>query len=228
MVHYLTPLGVEVLQAGSGPECLERVNSEAPDLILMDCQMPEMDGFETVTRLRSQGFQGTILALTAACDPASLDRCQQVGMNGHLGKPITPAALREAVAKYQGAPAPAVAPEEREEKPDDPLARARFIAKSTGNPAVLARLVAAFLKNTQDMVDQLQAAVAAGDQGATGALTHRLKGSAGTFGAERLSQVAARADDALQDGSLETAQSELQQIFAVWQQLKPQLESAGA
>lgn len=189
--------------------------------------MPQMDGFETVTRLRAQGYAGTILALTASCDKASLERCQQVGMNGHLGKPITPATLRDAVAQYRdGQLVPGAA--RSDEKPDDPLARARFIAKSTGNPAVLGRLVASFVKNTQDILDQLGQAVAAQDRDAVAALTHRLKGSCGTFGAERLARLAADADEALQTHSLSECQPGLQQIFAEWEQLKPRLESAGA
>jgi CheY-like chemotaxis protein len=230
MAHYLTPLGVSTSLAGSGFECLEFVAQEAPDLILMDCQMPGMDGFETVTRLRATGFAGVILALTASCDRDSLARCRQVGMNGHLSKPIAPANLRDVVAQIQSGSTPPSFVQTSEEKPEeeDPLARARFLAKSTGNPAVLERLVSAFVKSTEELVQQLQAAIESNDPAGAAALTHRLKGGAGTFGATALSQAAGQADTQLREQGMAASAPQLQAILVMWKQLKQRIESAGS
>lgn len=231
MAHYLTPLGVSTSLAGSGLECLEFVAQEPPDLILMDCQMPGMDGFETVTRLRATGFGGVILALTASCDRDSLARCQQVGMNGHLSKPIAPANLRNVVAEIQSGvskPSFVVQSGEARTEEEDPLARARFIARSTGNPAVLERLVAAFLKSTEELMEQLQSAVTSSDQTSAAALTHRLKGGAGTFGAMALSHAAAAADTQLREAGIAASGAQLEAIFVLWKQLKERIQSAGS
>lgn len=70
MGYYLKPTWRRIGGNGRGrQECLDKVAQARPDLILMDCQMPEMDGFETVTRLRAGGFTGVILALTATLTP---------------------------------------------------------------------------------------------------------------------------------------------------------------
>ena len=204
MAMYLAPLGGEVVQAASGAECLQRVAEGVPQLVLMDCQMPEMDGFETVTRLRAQGYQGVILALTGNSDQATLQRCREVGMNGHLSKPIQAPALKQAVQEALGmavAPSsagsspPAAAPTLAEPTPerepdDDPTARVRELARSANSPALLQRLAAAFVKNTGAVMAEIEGVQGQADR--LQALGHKLRGSAGSFGAHRLSELAGR------------------------------------
>ena len=78
----------------SGEACLEQVSRKSYGLILMDCQMPGMDGFETTSRLRAMNETCPIVACTANASSDVHDRCMAVGMNGFIGKPVHPDSLK--------------------------------------------------------------------------------------------------------------------------------------
>ncbi len=228
MGYYLKPLEAEVAVAGSGQECLDLVSQDAPDLILMDCQMPEMDGFETVTRLRSSGFGGVILALTGNSDADTLARCTTVGMNGHMSKPVEPTTLRDKILAALGGSNPATEPAKPAEEPEeDPLARARAIATAARNPALMARLVASFIKSTEEGLAQLREARGQEDGAAVSAVAHRLRGSSGTFGAATFSRAAGQIEDSLTTESLSQCSPLIEELFRLWQPLRAQLETSG-
>ena len=86
--HFLAKTGARVLTAENGAEAVAMVRAEAPDLILMDLQMPVMDGFEATRTLRAEGYIGPIVALTAAVMDADRQRAQEAGITGYLNKPI--------------------------------------------------------------------------------------------------------------------------------------------
>ncbi len=89
----LQRLGLEVVEAESGEAALECFRSKAFDLVLMDCQMPGMDGFETTAALRDLGFDGPIAALTAGAMEGDRERCLAGGMDDYLSKPVLMPAL---------------------------------------------------------------------------------------------------------------------------------------
>jgi CheY-like chemotaxis protein len=94
----------EVQLAANGLQALERIQSQAFDLVLMDCQMPEMDGFEAVTLLRQREAQDDqmprlpVIALTALAMKGDADRCRACGMDDYLSKPINRGLLEEKIA----------------------------------------------------------------------------------------------------------------------------------
>ena len=98
--HNLGPLGFEIDEATSGREALEMAMSESYDLVLMDCNMPEMDGIEATRQLRERGYTVPIVALTAHVDSRILHDCLAVGMNDCLSKPFRGVALEETVSKW--------------------------------------------------------------------------------------------------------------------------------
>jgi CheY-like chemotaxis protein len=106
----LRRLGYQPRIVGHGIACLEALGREAYDLVLMDCQMPEMDGYEATKRIR-QGEAGEhnreirIIALTAAAMVGDRDRCLQAGMNDYLTKPLqAPEIIRVIMATRPGTP----------------------------------------------------------------------------------------------------------------------------
>jgi len=107
ITHLLVRLGYRPDSTGNGLECLEALRARPYDLVLMDCQMPEMDGYEATERIR-KGEAGEqhrgirIVALTAAAMVGDRDRSLQVGMDDHLTKPVQPADL---IAVLRGIPA---------------------------------------------------------------------------------------------------------------------------
>ena len=95
--------GLEVHLAEQGAQALECVAREPFALVLMDCQMPVMDGYEATRRIRSlPGLQGQVpvIALTASALPDDLQRCRDAGMNETLSKPVDAAKLREVLGRY--------------------------------------------------------------------------------------------------------------------------------
>jgi PAS domain S-box-containing protein len=103
-------VGLEAVLAQNGQEALERLRVERFDLVLMDCQMPVMDGFEATERLRAgeagdAASQLPVLALTANVMSEDLERCRASGFNGHVAKPFTMKALHAALVPWlQAAP----------------------------------------------------------------------------------------------------------------------------
>lgn len=95
----LARLGCPVISVSSGVLALKVPETEF-DLVLMDCQMPGMDGFETTTLMRARGLKAPILALTAGVTAEERARCLSVGMDAVLGKPITPEMLAEALSDW--------------------------------------------------------------------------------------------------------------------------------
>lgn len=87
--RYLKPAGVEVGTASGGMEAIERVQGGSWDLVLMDIQMPNMDGYEATTQLRSLGFKKPIIALTAHAMKEELERCMRAGCDLAITKPIS-------------------------------------------------------------------------------------------------------------------------------------------
>ena len=96
----LRSFGVQVIEASDGAQAVEVLSRQHVDLILMDCQMPVMDGYQATHEIRlREAQQGLgrmpILALTANAFEEDADRARQAGMDGHLAKPYTRAQLRE-------------------------------------------------------------------------------------------------------------------------------------
>ncbi len=100
----LEGMGAQVMQARNGKEALDMVESRITggrdgrfDVVLMDIQMPVMDGYEAVKRLRAAGYSGRIVALTAHAMEGEEQRCLAAGMDGYLAKPVDRVALRSAI-----------------------------------------------------------------------------------------------------------------------------------
>lgn len=96
----LEETNVNVIFAGNGVEAIEQANSHSPDLILMDIQMPIMDGITACETLRKQAFDKPIIALTANVMADHIERYKTAGFDDHLGKPIDPDELLEHICHH--------------------------------------------------------------------------------------------------------------------------------
>ena len=97
----LGKLDVEVTVVHDGQQLLDCIDQVAPDLILMDCHMPIMDGFEATKILRDKGYDTPIFALTAGVSTEERVECIEIGMNEVLTKPVTLKSLKQALGKLQ-------------------------------------------------------------------------------------------------------------------------------
>jgi signal transduction histidine kinase/DNA-binding response OmpR family regulator len=105
VVHLLKKLGTSVTLAGNGREALDRLRDTAVDIVLMDCQMPELDGYEATQCIRAGGAGEAVsrlpvIALTAHALASDRERCLLAGMTDYLTKPIEPKSLRLILEKY--------------------------------------------------------------------------------------------------------------------------------
>lgn len=101
-VRLLGKLQLEVDIAVNGREAVQKATENTYDLILMDCQMPEMDGYEATRTLRERGLQTPIVALTANALEGDREKCLACGMDDYLSKPIQADELRETLARWLG------------------------------------------------------------------------------------------------------------------------------
>ena len=232
--------GALVTIAGNGQEAVQEVlQAEHPyDLVLMDLQMPVMDGLQAATLIRERYSAAAlpIVAMTASALAGERERSLGAGMNDHIAKPIDLDELFQvlnrllAPAPAGGAGAPASLDAGRELSLAERLTGfglASGLKRMGGNAPLLARLLVAFRAQHQGAVAEIREALAAGATSQGAALVHMLTGLAGNLGADRVCAALAELDGALQDGSpgtmellLMALQSELQVVFDAAQTLE--------
>jgi CheY-like chemotaxis protein/HPt (histidine-containing phosphotransfer) domain-containing protein len=193
----LARLGVECEVACDGAEGVERVRVADFDLILMDCQMPVMDGYQATAAIRAlpdgRGAKLPIVALTANAMHGDEQVCLNAGMNGFLAKPYTLAALRATlsgwlaleVAPAAAAPAlpPAPLPAGREPSAIDLAAIETLRDLDSGNTELVTRLVTSFLDAADGRLAQVAIAADEGDARTVSQVAHSMKSSAANLGA---------------------------------------------
>jgi signal transduction histidine kinase/DNA-binding response OmpR family regulator len=205
-VALLQGLGLEVARARDGREALGLVSAGDYDLVLMDCQMPVMDGYRATVELRQReaALGGRrrlpVVALTANALAGGREACLAAGMDDYLAKPFTGHQLRATLARWL--PADRIKPESR--SPDaqaaaargggevlDPsaLAAIRSLPGSDGE-ALLDRVVSAYLDHSPSLLRALRAALDQGSARELGRAAHALKSSSANVGAHRLAGLA--------------------------------------
>jgi CheY-like chemotaxis protein/HPt (histidine-containing phosphotransfer) domain-containing protein len=209
-VGLLTRWGHQVSVVINGAEAVESVRSRRFDAVLMDVQMPEMDGLQATAEIRAwetpRGRRTPIIAMTAHAMKGDRERCLQAGMDGYVAKPIRPRDLCEALhtffpdADVSAAPAAPVArlPAERLLDWDSILATVQ------GDRDLLREVCAACLTEMPELESQLGAALASASASEAARLAHTIKGKLRTFGAPGR-ELAQQVEDAARSGQLEQA-----------------------
>jgi signal transduction histidine kinase/DNA-binding response OmpR family regulator/ABC-type phosphate/phosphonate transport system substrate-binding protein len=196
----LESAGLAADVAQNGREALDMVRVKSYDLIMMDIQMPEMDGIEATRRIRELpgGKEVAILAVTANVFEEDRRRCLDAGMNDHFAKPLTPdrfyAALKRWLPQQKTRPAtrePAATAAEADSLPSIAgLDTAAGLVNVNGRVATYRKLLAMFIEHHGDDVALIRAALGEGRIEEARRLAHSLKGAAGTLGAKALNAAA--------------------------------------
>ncbi|TBR22536.1 response regulator, partial [bacterium] len=167
----LGQLGCRADVVADGREAVAATAAIPYDIVFMDCQMPEMDGFEATAQIRRReerlGRRTVIVAMTANAMEGDRERCLAAGMDDYVPKPVRPEALAEAVRRWY--------------KPVDAAAVAGLLA--LGDGAMFRELTEQFLGDAERRAAELGKSAAAGDFEAVRLTAHTLKGSSGTMGA---------------------------------------------
>jgi signal transduction histidine kinase/CheY-like chemotaxis protein/putative methionine-R-sulfoxide reductase with GAF domain len=219
----LESMGYRADVVSNGVEAVEALNRLPYDLVLMDVQMPEMDGLEATRRIRADGPspQPRIVAMTANAMQGDREACLTAGMDDYLAKPIRPEQLAAAIA---------ATPNRAADRPRvtvlDPSALARLQAIAPSAEA-LARLVASFLDNGAVLIAKLAEAAGAGDAEALRRHAHTLKSNAASFGATELSQHCAALEAQARAGDLAGAGEAVSRIAAEFDGARAALATRG-
>ncbi len=218
----LRRLGHECVAVSGGAEALDVIAKEPFDIVLMDCQMPDMDGYEATRRIRH--LEGParnipIVAITAHALPGEREKCLVAGMNDHLAKPVSLEQLGAVIRLWASKTSvePAEAPDVFED--DDPyvLDRERvasFLAIGRQQPGFLEGLVRTFRQDVPSRLDALRAAAASRDANDLALAAHALKSSSGSVGAKRMFAVCAALEQAARGGKTEGAEQAIDQLAA--------------
>ena len=217
-VDLLTQAGLEVEVAGNGEIAVAMTLANPPDLILMDMQMPVMDGVTATQRLRQHPQFATvpILAMTANAMPEDRQRCLDAGMNDHIAKPIDPDALfatllhhllAQPLATVTHHSSHTASPTEANPAPTaDPLDAVQGLVWRDGlkrhlnNRSGYEKMLRRFQTSQADTANTLRQSLAQGDTASAERQAHTLKGIAGTLGAEQLQSYSGVLEMALRQG----------------------------
>ncbi|WP_051294169.1 ATP-binding protein [Pseudoduganella violaceinigra] len=215
----LEPSGAMITVAENGRQAVEllRADGDAFDLILMDVQMPVMDGFEATRTLRQQlGVRLPILAMSAGVLETEQARCQECGMDGFIAKPIDYTQMLATIgAHLAGAPAPeplrvpAPAPAGTPEADQQPgvfaIRKLMSVIGDTPQRQNIVALVGRVVRQSQAEFDAARALWQDGNAAGAAAALHALRGGVGSLGASRFAEATLAAEHALRGGDAAAA-----------------------
>jgi PAS domain S-box-containing protein len=222
-VRLLEKQGHAIVVATNGREAVEAVGRQHFDLVLMDVQMPEMDGFEATAairrRERSTGRHVPILAMTAYAMKGDRERCLAAGMDGYISKPIQPREMWETIERF-------IDREGTDAKggnlaPENVLDREEIQQRVGGDMKLLRELVDVFFEDCPRMWQNIHDALAGGDAAKLSRAAHTLKGAVGVFGAQTAYETAERLERLAGLGNLSRAVEVVAELETELERLKP-------
>ncbi len=210
-VELLEGAGAQVVVANDGREAVEKFLASPAgsfDIVLTDLQMPEMDGYEVVRRIRADAERGKVpvIAMTAHAMAEERERCMAAGMNDHITKPIDPDAMFSTLLGWlprRAASTRSVAAAEARPEPALAIAgidTAGGLRRVAGNHDLYRRLLEKYVEGQAGAEQALRAALEAGDRATAERIAHTVKGVSGNIGADRPAQAAAALEQAIHGG----------------------------
>jgi len=246
----LLRLGLNCDVARDGLQALEACDSASYDLLLMDCQMPRMDGYEATRAIRlREATRGVapvpIIAMTANAMEGDRERCLDAGMDDYLSKPLMPATLRMMLCQWLPQQVETETAQSRDVQPG----QARFADDSSGpRPSTrppsgqilldrevidelreimedeFAPLVRSFLLTAPEQMEDIRSALIDGDCERMILPAHSLKSGSANLGASRLSEYARQLEQAARSGRKEDLANGVGLLESAWQQTRQALE----
>ena len=198
--------------AAGGKEAISLLEREFFDLVFMDCQMPDLDGYETTRLLRANESslkrRPVIVAMTAYALEGDREKCLEAGMDDYVAKPVRVEDLERVLARW-----------------DTPvkLDAVRDIREMAG--AEYPKMLATFLAHTESHLTEAREAAANGDLARVRTIGHNLRGSCGTFGALPLSALCAELEERGKSGRAEGLNAALAELAAEFARVRSVLEA---
>jgi signal transduction histidine kinase/CheY-like chemotaxis protein len=226
----LDKLGADVTVVDNGEAAIARLFAESFEIVLMDCQMPVLDGYEATRRIRAGAAGSTaksipIVALTAHVLSGDRDRCLQAGMDDYLTKPIDPGALRTVLRSLRGVPRSDAPPGSVGGAHASVFDRAALQLRIGDDAEFLTELLNVFIGTISEHVVALLAGATRGDVNTVATYAHAIKGAAANVSAGALACAAAELEQAARQGIVDP--SAVEAVHAAWRdtQRHPAIES---
>lgn len=236
----LQVLGAQCDTAGNGQVALEKLQTNEYDLVLMDCQMPVMDGYTATRRWREieqerqAGRRMPIIAMTANAMAGDRQKCLDAGMDDYLAKPVTRAELEQCIARWKGTrmtvPERLPPPAELAQRTPSVLDSAVLTELREVLGEEIDKLITVYLEDAPRLIAQLERAAVEGDTVALRVAAHTLKSSSANVGAVTLSNAARELEHGVRDGTLTEPAAAVAGIVAEFQRVRAALQAqlAGA
>ena len=227
-----------ITEATDGKEAFEAYASGQFDIVLMDVQMPEMDGLQAATAIRKlEQERGLgripIVAMSAYAGKDDRDKCLSAGMDDYLSKPVKPTQMLEMLQRYCGAvvaeqqpeavAAPAPVPAVEDEIPV--YAKADLLERLGGAEALIPRFMGLFFKGVEPNLAALEEAIASGDTDKVRTSSHAIKGSSANIGAMQMRETAAAIEADAKTGDITGASAGLEKLKVQLEEFKAVTEN---
>lgn len=236
----LTNLGLKADVVADGAAALKALETSTYDLVLMDVQMPVMDGLAATRRVRdpqsaARRHDVPIIAMTAHAMQGDREKCLAAGMNDYLTKPVKPRELVDMLQKWLPAlkgekPTPtgqgAATQPTAARKADRRFDGQALLDRLMGDTALVQEVIAGFLSDIPRQMAALQSSLEKADAVAAERLAHTIKGAAANVGAEPLQHSAAAMEKAIHNGSLDSAPAQMASLLDQFEQLRVEMQAA--
>jgi CheY-like chemotaxis protein len=229
-IRLLEKAGHRVTLACNGREAVaiwEKAGSPGFDVLLMDIQMPEMDGMEATAAIRERekasGRHAPIIAMTANAMRGDKEKYLAGGMDGYVSKPIQPSNLFAELDRCVGSPERSAAMVEPTQGPREKIDRASLLQRVEGDQELLAEMIHLFQEDWPVLVSAMHSALESGDMAVLERSAHSLKGAAGNFSASVTALAALQLEKDARNKDAEAAKRSLLEVERAVQQLLPAL-----
>jgi len=231
-VRYLEKMGHQVRVANNGKEALAALDEERFDLVLMDLQMPELDGFETTAAIRARerthGGHLPIIAMTAHAMKGDRERCLSAGMDAYVAKPIQADELSAAIENLSVPTTASRSTRAAKRRNAVTFDHAVALDRVGGDEQLLAEVVDIFLSESPRLMDSMRGAIDRGDAAELEKSAHAFKGSVGYFGADHALTVASKLEVMGESGELAAASLALAELQEITRQLSDKMAGLNA
>ena len=228
----LNKRGHSVVAVSNGRLALEAISNQQFDVVLMDVQMPEVDGLEATRQIRARerisGGHVPIIAMTANAITGDKERCLESGMDAYATKPIDFEKLLQVMCELVPVEATAIESNEDADVPPAtpaPIDSEAAMALLEGDQVLLHRLIRLFLTDSSKTLDEIEEAIAASDAEALRRTAHRLKGASSNIAATRINEVARSLGSSAQDENFDAAKDQVSILKSELESLREYAES---
>jgi CheY-like chemotaxis protein/HPt (histidine-containing phosphotransfer) domain-containing protein len=239
-VRILEKLGYYVDTVANGAEAVDKLQNGLYDAVLMDCQMPVMDGYAATREIRRR--EGTsqrciIIAMTASAMTGDRERCLASGMDDYLAKPIRPEDVRQIIERWGTTAALPDQPDHAAEPPPlkttpasaesdhTPVDMDRLLDFSDNDPESLNELISLYFQQTTGQMEQITAALQSGNASDVQRLAHSCAGASATCGMIRLAPMLRELEKLGHDRNLANAKELFARITAEFESVKKYLNN---